>query len=123
MYKSLKMRDIFYSLNHLNLKRKEELFRESQEASFSSECYIDEKDENYRRIRSLTSFEEMMQKMNETCHYFFIERNLVYGDEKPYLEMGFCTMGEEAPGDWFLFINLEMSHSSHFKEKYNLTIL
>lgn len=115
------MRDFFYSLSHLDLKRKEELIRESQMLSF--EYYIDEKDENYRRIPSKTTFDEMIQKMSSKCHYVFIERNIVYGKENEYLEIGFCTMGEELPGDWFLFIKVDMKHSSLLKEKYNLTIL
>lgn len=113
------MRDTFYVMTHLSLKEKEQLLREAKE--LSAKLFIDEKDERYRRVPSSLSFEEMIQKMNSKCHYVFIERRVLLSNETPYLEIGFCTMGESFPGDWFLFMHLDRSHLWHFIDKYKLT--
>jgi hypothetical protein len=114
------MRDVFYSMKHMSLKQKRELFQEAKE--LCNKCFIDEKDEKYRRIPSAVTFEEMLQKMDKNCHYVFIQR-IERDYIEPHLEVGFCTMGAPFPGDWFLFIYLECSHLEHFMNKYKLTLL
>ena len=113
------MRDIFFNLNHLSLKDKENLFHEAK--SLCLDFRIDEKDEHYRRVPSQVSFDEMLRKMDDSCHYVFIQRNCVMNWEEPYLETGFCTLGAPFPGDWFLFIRLKNSYLLHFIDKYKLT--
>lgn len=114
-------RDVFYSTKHLSLRKLRELFTESRE--LSHEVFIDEKDATYKRIPSKKSFEEVMKLLDKQCHVVFAERNIVFGDAKPYLEVVFCTMAMEVPGDYFLWLHLSLEHLEYLTQKYNLKVL
>jgi hypothetical protein len=115
------MRDVFYKTSHLSKKKLHALFVESH--ALAEKVYVDEKDSSYKRIPSEKTFEDVMPLLDKKCHTVFCERHVYPDEETPHLQVAFCTMGMEVPGDYFLWLHLSLEHLSHFVKKYKLEVL
>ena len=115
------MRDVFYNTKNLTLDQMREILEQARIDSGRWEVH--EKNEHYARIPSSKTFGEMMDMLDEKCHSFIVERNITFGEEEPYLEIGFCTMGKPFPGDYFLFIVVPSEKLDHYLKKYDRKVL
>ena len=108
--------DIFYDIDKLPPDRIVKLLYETKE--FSYNCWIDKLDASvsFARQRIDMSFDEVLQRINESTHFVFIHRR-GYPDWEHRLEIGFRTM--EAI-DHFLFIHVDESKKQYFLDKYKL---
>lgn len=111
-------RDVFYKMHKGKTRQ---LFDEAKELAF--EVFVDEKDELYHRVPSRMTYEEVMKLFDKSCHVVIAERNVVFGNDKPFFQVAFCTMGMEVPGDYFLWLHLSLEHLPRFVKKYDLKIL
>ena len=55
------------------------------------------------------SFDDIMAKLNQKCHFIIIHRNV---DPENYLEVGFSTLN--VGPDYFLWIHLDIKHLDEF---------
>jgi len=113
--------DIFYNIRHLTLEQKKQLCIDAKEKSFDWRV---DKLVSLARQQIDMSFEDIMSKLDEKCHFVFINRR---GDEqwkgKEYfphtwcLETGFCTL---SGADYYLRIYMKDKEKDFFIKKYNL---
>lgn len=118
------MRDTFYRItkNHVKLMR--------ECLGHSLRVFIERHDERKIRVTDATSFAELMlifneqQKLNK-MHWIYIRRHGGYCnfgepeyDNKPYFEVGGCTLGLGL--DYFLFIYLTEEAGKKILNKYKL---
>jgi len=61
-------------------------------------------------------------KDSKFIHYIFIERNTVFGNEKPHLQAGLRTSEQSSGIDYFIFIYIKYDKLDYFIKKYRLKI-
>lgn len=111
------MQHIFYKHSHLDTEQKIELMHYAKEQSY--EWWVDILDCNvsFARQRIEMSFEDILSKFDNSCHFVIIHRKGFISDNF-YVEIGFSTM-VKAP-DYFLWIHLKEEKLSKLIEKYKL---
>lgn len=92
----------FVPIQHLTIEQRRKICALAKE-----ECrrwWVDKLDCSVSIARQLVemSFEDIMAKLDERCHFVIIHRN-TWGDD--YLEIGFSTIGKEPA--YFLWIILD----------------
>lgn len=113
------LHDIFYDHKHLTKEQKIELMQEAKPLVF--EWWVDILDckVSFHRQRIEMSFEEIMDKFTDKCHFVFIHRRgHIYDND--YIETGFCTFGQP---EYFLWLHVEIDKLSYFVEKYRLKMM
>jgi len=112
--------DTFYNTQELTLSQKTALINDCKEICFN--WWVDklECSESVARQRIDMSFEEIMNKFNNSAHFVVIDRNFYPMDGKKHFEIGFSTMSSV---DYFLFIWVEDEKMSSIIEKYNLKLM
>ena len=95
----------FYPTQRLSLEQKKKICEWAKENSYK--WCVDQLDcsKSFMRQPVEMSFEDIMAKLDDTCHFVIIHRNL--GSED-YLEVGFSTMVEQV--DYFLWIFLDKKY-------------
>jgi hypothetical protein len=114
--------DTFYNLDTLSLDEKIALLKDAYDVCF--EWWADKLDANksWSREKIDVTFDEMIAKINDNdkFHFVFIIRDRHYNDGGPikYIEAGYSTLS--SPVDYFLWINLDCKHLTHFWCKYKI---
>ena len=91
----------FFPINNLSFKQRKELLTIAKEKSYNWWVDILEDSCVYRK-RIDMSFEEIIEKFDNTCHFHIVHRN---NNLENYLEIGFSTL--KSP-DYFLWILLDV---------------
>ncbi len=107
-------RDIFYNTDKLTHSEQEKLLRKAY--SICDKWWFDKLDcrESFARQRvEEISFEEAMTHFVKGAKMVVIQRqHMLYCEDKPYLEVGFCSM--QSPVDYFLWIIVDLKHKHEF---------
>ncbi len=108
----------FYDIHRLTMTKKKQLFKDSKKISYK--CFVDVLDCEVSIARKSTdmSFDEVMKKLDGSCHCVFIDRGKDFITNMNYYEVGFCTMNRGA--DYFLFLLLKPENAKVIIEKYEL---
>ncbi len=111
------MQDIFYKNDHLSLKEKKNVLIAAKKKS--TKWWVDILDcrKSWRRQKIKMSFDDVLLKLKNNSHFVIIHRTGIHRIEGEYLEIGFCTFGEE---EYFLWIICSKDEIPYFVEKYNL---
>lgn len=114
-------RDVFYGVQTLSLNDKIDIINYSKDKSY--EWWVDKLDcsESWARQRIDMSFEEVMLKFSNSCHFTIIHRKGYKNDSDLWrwkVEVGFSTMGGGV--DYFLWIHMEETELSKLIEKFKL---
>jgi hypothetical protein len=109
--------DTFYNTQELSLLQKIELLKDCKEICFH--WWTDKLDcsESFARQRIDMTFEEIMNKFDDSAHFFVIDRDFYPIDEKKHFEIGFRAM---TVIDYFLWIWVEDEKMPIIIKKYNL---
>lgn len=107
------IRDIFYKPHSLSLATRKKIIREAFEVNF--EWWVDDCP-GWTRRRIEMSFEDIMKKFDQECHFVVIERRGF--DPNEYKgEVGFCTL---KGNDHYLWIHLSVENLNEIVKKYQL---
>jgi IS4 transposase len=113
--------DTFYHTKQLSIKRKKELLNEAKEKCFR---WSVDKNELWVRVPVEMSWEDILAKLDKSCHFVFIHRKGYeedqHGGDRWLLEIGFSTMA--GVPDYYLWVDLDEKEIPYFVEKYQLTI-
>lgn len=109
------MSHIFFSTKELDLNTKVSIINDS--ISYCSKYWIDKLDcnQSFARQKMEMSFEEIMLKFNNHCHFTVIHRQGII--EPDYGEIGFSTMTGVS---YFLWILLSIEDFYRIIKQYNL---
>jgi hypothetical protein len=109
--------DIFYKTRELSLSQKIALIKDCKEICFH--WWTDKLDctQSFARQRIDMTFEEIMNKFDNSAHFVVIDREFCPFDETKHFEIGFRTMSAI---DYFLWIWVEDDKMPVIIEKYNL---
>ena len=117
--------DIFYKTRELTLDQKKDILKYAQEICDKWNVDILDARKSWQRQTIEMSFEDILEKLDEDCHFVFIHRKgfknskgKPLGDQEYTLEIGFCTMRGEPT--YFLFIYCNEKKLSKFLTKYHL---
>lgn len=106
----------FYNTSGLTIETKVDLLKSAKE--LSRRWWVDVLNMgNARRELVEMSFDEMVSKLNNKCHFVVIMRNNPFNDES-YGEIGFSTIMDNP--ECFLFIELEFKNMVKILNKYNI---
>ena len=96
-------RDIFYDVSELTLEKRIDIIKKA--FSLKTTWWVDILDckKSFRRKCIEMSFEEIMKKFDEKCHFVVIHRQGNFRFEGDFIEVGFCTINVNEP-DYFLWI-------------------
>jgi hypothetical protein len=116
--------DEFYNTWGLTLDQKTEILKDALDRS--SDWHVDVLDarKSWARQKIEISFDDILKKLDDDCHFVFIHRKGFLGASgKPLpgeyqLEIGFATMRGEP--SYFLFIHCIEEELSGFITKYHL---
>ena len=112
--------DIFYKLD--NIRNKEKFLKDCISKSYSVD--LDELDCNvsFNRKKTKKSLNDIFKIVKDSnfIHYIFIERNTVFGNEKPHLQAGLRTSEQSSGIDYFIFIYIKYDKLNYFIKKYRL---
>jgi hypothetical protein len=117
--------DIFYETKVLDLEQKKDLLRFAMKNSKSWNVDILDARKSWQRESIEMSFDDILAKLDDDCHFVFIHRRgFKTSSGKPLsnceyaIETGFCTMrGDPA---YYLFIFCDEKKLSKFITKYHL---
>ena len=104
---------IFYKIKNLSIEERKELLREAKELSYIWWVDILDFTKSFLREKIDLSFEEIMSKYTNACHFSIIHR---ISENK--LEIAFRTMNTGP--DYFLWIECKPDKIEHFVSKYKL---
>jgi hypothetical protein len=115
--------DIFYNTQELTLEQKKEILLDAYNYSFDWHVDILDARKSWARQKIEMSFEDILKKLDENCHFVFIHRKgftglsgkALHGEYQ--LEIGFSTMKDP---NYFLFIYCDQKKLSKFLTKYHL---
>ena len=118
--------DIFYDTGKLNLEQKKELLTFA--LSVCDKWHTDTLDCNisWARQRIEMSFGEIFKKLDDKCHFTFINRKGFKTEEgepldgEYVIEVGFCTL--RGTPEYFLWIYCNENQLPNFVSKFNLSI-
>lgn len=109
--------DVFYKTCHLTLKQKRELLIKAKKICF--DWWVDiQKDWTREKIEM--TFEDVLLKLTEDCHFVFIHRKGYASWKFNRLETGFSTLKGKT---YFLWVNVNEKKIPSFIKKYFLQIL
>lgn len=105
-----------YDVRHLKLEEKHALCIRAKELAHN--WWVDKLDcnESFRRQLIEMPFDEIMQKLDQNSHFFFIHR-IHSGD---YLEVGFRTSGAINEPDFFLWLQVEPNFIPQLVEEFGV---
>ena len=116
MYK----RDIFYKTNKLSLKKKIAIINDAKKVSMDWWVDILDCSKSFRRQRFEMSYEDVMEKFNNSCHFVIIHRmhsmHGISGDDENG-EIAFSTLKAI---DYFLWVNISIENLQKIIKKYKL---
>jgi len=103
-----------YDVRQLKVEEKHALCYRAKE--LARHWWVDKLDcrESFQRQLIEMPFDEIMQKLDEESHFFFIHR--IYSGD--YLEVGFRTMSGEP--DYFLWIQTDKEHIPTLVEEFGI---
>jgi len=107
---------MFYKVSHLDLKTKNSIIQDSIDVCNEYQIDILDCNVSWARQRSDLTLDEIMEKLNDDCHFVFIEREDYFSKEK-HGEVGFSTLKDPS---YFLFIFMDIQELNKLKDKYNL---
>ena len=107
--------DIFYNVDKISLETKISIINDA--FAVNTEWWVDDLP-GYQRRKIDMSFEDIMKKFNNGCHFVFIHRR-GYNEYKWYGEVGFCTMFGKS---YYLFIHVTEDDLLKIVEKYKLEV-
>ncbi len=109
-------RDIFYSTEKLSFEQRRQVLLDAKEKCYKWHVDILDCKVSWARQYIDMSFEDIMQKFNNSAHFVIINRK-GYKEEEFNLEIGFSTMIDPS---YYLWIHLKESEIDYFIEKYKL---
>lgn len=115
--------DVFYNIQELTLEQKKEILKDARDLSFNWHVDVLDAKISWARQKIEMSFEEILEKLDDKCHFVFIHRKGYRGEGMSFrgeyqLEIGFATIiGDPS---YFLFINCDEEKLSLFLTKYHL---
>lgn len=98
-----------YKTRELTLEQKRDLCYRAKEKCDRWWTDILDCSKSFCRQSIEMSFEDIMAKLDQKCHFAIIHRN---NSMENYLEVGFSTMGRGP--DYFLWINLDIKYLEEF---------
>ena len=98
-----------FNTRTLSLKQKRDLCYSAKEKCDRWNVDILDCSKSFCRQLIEMSFEDIMAKLNEKCHFAVMHRN---SSVENYLEIGFSTMNKGP--DYFLWIHLDPKHIDEF---------
>jgi hypothetical protein len=115
--------DEFYNTQELTLEQKKEILKDARDLSFNWHVDVLDARKSWARQKIEMSFEEILKKLDDDCHFVFIHRKGFKGEGialsgEYQLEIGFATMKGEP--SYFLFIHCDEKKLSEFLIKYHL---
>ena len=115
--------DEFYNTQKLTLEQKKEILEDARKLSFDWHVDVLDARKSWARQKIEMSFEDIIKKLDDHCHFVFIHRKGFKGTRETYpneyvLEIGFSTMRGEP--SYFLFIFCDQKELSKFITKYHL---
>jgi len=112
--------DIFYKIDKLSLQEKKNLMIECKKVCF--DYWIDKLDCNvsFARQKADLTFDEIMEKCNESSFFVFIDRKFHSLYEKKHFEVGFSTSEKI---DHFLFMWIEDEKAQEIIKKWELEVM
>lgn len=108
--------DIFYKLDHFSLKEKKDILYSANLLSYKRFIEFLDCEESFTRQKSNLSFDEIMSKCTDECHFVFIRR--IHVDRSEYGEIGFCTISQTP--EYFLFLYVTIDDLEYLIDKYKL---
>jgi hypothetical protein len=111
------MNDIFFDTRNFSYIKKRNILMTAKSLCYDWWVDIKGNETKYYRKKIEMSFSEVMKKFNPDCHFSIIHRWIDFTTQKPYLEIGFCTLTEP---EYFLCLYLDESHLPYFIKTYNL---
>jgi hypothetical protein len=116
--------DVFYNTQELTLEQKKEILEDARKLSFDWHVDVLDARKSWARQKIEMSFEDILKKLDEYCHFVFIHRKGFLGASgkalsgEYQLEIGFSTIiGDPS---YFLFIHCDEKKLSKFLKKYHL---
>jgi hypothetical protein len=115
--------DEFYDTRNLTLDQKKEILKDARDLSLDWHVDLLDARKSWARKKIEMSFEEILEKLDDKCHFVFIHRKGFKGDGIAFrgeyqLEIGFATiLGDPS---YFLFIHCDEEKLSEFLTKYHL---
>lgn len=115
--------DVFYDIRELTIDQKIEILKDARDLSFDWHVDILDARKSWARQKIEMSFEEILKKLDDHCHFVFIHRKGFKGEGMMFngeyqLEIGFATiLGDPS---YFLFIHCDEEKLSEFITKYHL---
>jgi hypothetical protein len=110
--------DIFYKNNHLSIKEKEQLCRETHAISYK--WWVDHL-KTTQRQRIDMDLDTILGMLDKATHFFFIHRKgFENWKNKEWHETSWCLEVGFMAGIYYLWILVDEKEIPHFVEKYNL---
>jgi hypothetical protein len=117
--------DIFYKVGHLSLIQKSIIIHYAKLGAI--DWWVDKLDcsESWARQRIDMSFNEIMKKLDEKCHFVIIHRRGYLDDKDKELwkwkgEVGFTTMGLGV--EYYLWIHINEDYLKEMIEEFDLEV-
>ncbi len=115
--------DEFYDTYGLTVEQKKEILKDAIDCSFDWHVDLLDARKSWQRQKTEMSLDEILNKLDDDCHFVFIHRKGFKGSREIYpteyvVETGFSTMRGEPT--YFLFIFCLEENLSKLIEKHHL---